>query len=92
MSNVYQCIECEQHYCSTCEGGVDHCEECLRGPLCDECAAENHSGMKHVCETRGYEHGICDSCGCANYKCKGCGLITCQHPCTYCNRKEQPDG
>ena len=39
---VYQCVECEQHYCTACDdGGEDSCPECHTGPRCNECAADH---------------------------------------------------
>ena len=54
--SVYQCADCGLHYCTDCDGGIDQCDECRRGPLCHDCAAENHTGMQHVRETRGCDN------------------------------------
>lgn len=38
---VYKCEGCDLHYCTDCDGGVDQCESCRVGPLCDDCAADH---------------------------------------------------
>ena len=55
LPDVYQCIECEQHFCCSCEPGVDQCEECHLGPLCPDCAVEHDEGHRAERE--------CDECG-----------------------------
>lgn len=39
---IYECMDCAQHYCATCDGGEDQCKRCHLGPLCPDCAYENH--------------------------------------------------
>lgn len=39
---TFQCIDCELHYCTDCDGGEDQCGMCSTGPRCDECAFDHH--------------------------------------------------
>lgn len=41
MSTIYECIDCQQHYCVDCDGGEDSCAVCHTGPRCSDCAAEH---------------------------------------------------
>lgn len=43
MSTIYECIDCEQHYCAECDGGEDACPDCFTGPRCDDCATDHYS-------------------------------------------------
>jgi len=42
MSRIYTCADCDGAYCVDCDGGLDSCELCHKGPFCDDCAAEDH--------------------------------------------------
>jgi len=41
VANIYKCAGCDMHYCVNCDGGVDQCDGCRVGPLCDDCAADH---------------------------------------------------
>lgn len=39
--SVFQCIDCDSHHCTDCDGGADACNTCSTGPLCNDCAADH---------------------------------------------------
>ena len=65
MSMIYRCIDCDAHYCATCDGGQDSCLQCHTGPRCDECAAEHadeHEEEERICPDCNYRHSSHISC------------------------------